>query len=98
MNGKKRLKIVLLGVVILINIAVIGIVLYNPNEYIISQVRNEIETKLSENSSMSEEESELIVKDSENMNDNIEDDENIKNDIESINDEIEDNENSSKTR
>lgn len=78
MNGKKKLKIVLLGVVILINIAVMGIVLLNPNDDMISQIKDEIEKDLSENSSVSEDKDEQIVKDYENLNDDV-----VNNDISS---------------
>lgn len=71
MNGKKRLKFILLGVVIFINIVVMGVVLSTPNDDIISELKNEIEERLSENINTSDEEVEYTVEDEENLNNNV---------------------------
>lgn len=67
MKGKKKLKVVLIGVVILINIAVMGVVLSNPNEDTFSKFKEEIEKSLAENSGTNEEESEETLKDNEDI-------------------------------
>lgn len=91
MNEKKKLKIILLGLVILMNIGVMVVVLSDSKEDNISKFKNEIESKLLESSSTNEEKLVQVVRDNEDIgsdsSNNIESSINNLNNLNNINDE-----------